>query len=434
MKPLKKIIFAVVLMMFSWHNSVAFDNATNRQPIVNIFVENSPSMDGYMVDGNFLTILGDLITDVEVKYGGVNLFIISDPSSNSVVAESNLAKIEKKESSVFSREFQIQYSFKKNGRSGNSQLDKILSYIVNYTDSGNVSIFFSDMIFSDNKVNPQSILYGIFSKKNIDMLMYRFESLFQGTYYHEAQGYTGSNYHKKIDEKRPFFICVLSDDNTYLSSINQFESLKRKGLESSSIYFSKKLVDQKAVTKDTVLKAVTEDTVLKKGRKNNKEQLYNFTVKIDLKDLILTPDYITNVENYSISKGYSIKSVERDNSVDLSSLYKIKFSTASKPQDVHITIDKNASNWDINYSTRNDYPISENLNRTYRLDDLMSGLYSAYGFKQVANTPKPYIELNYSIKQSSTPTPIAVTILICILVTVGVVAFVIFIRNKQYKS
>lgn len=419
MKTLSELFLVAVLMTFSSQDAVAqkiIKDSVEKQPVVNVFVENSPSMDGYVADGTFLKVLGNLITDVEASAKKVNLYIISDPRYDEVVGNSHLTQIMSKPQGMFSRDFQNSYSARKLGRSGKSQLDKILSYVVNNNRQGDVSIFLSDMIFSDNKVSPQDVLYRIFSKKDISMILYRFEGTFSGKYYYESP--TKKKVEDIVTGKRPFFICVLSDNMKTLRDINQFESLKRKDLSSSSVLF----------TKEPIVFEEKKDC----SRKDSKGH-YNFTIKVNLAELPLDEGYVENIENYS-TRRYFLQSIESDGFSESEKSHKLKLYTNVAPQHFVINLDKKKGDWIDKYSTIDDYPIDNNINKTYKLDELLSGLYLAYGFSDVANKPIPYATINCVVKQLDPPVPLPLKVLIGLLIASGGAVLIIFIRNKQYKS
>lgn len=409
---------------------------------VNVYIENSGSMDGYVAspdvtNGVFLNTLGMLISDLERKYAGnVNVYLLSDPKKQLTDQD----KTEIDVSNSFMRTFQSQYSSRRPYRTSDSKLDLLLGYVAKHTQGDTISVFFSDLIFSDPKASPQDALYGIFVKYDIPLLLYRLESLYSGYYYSESNRGIG----EKIKAERPFFIAILGQEES-LAEISRFTSLRHTGME-NYICFSKKentkidckvesgnalLIEKRTKTGThnrslTDLKGYDKRLYVKKLKKGEKG--IQLTLKLNLSVLPLDNDYITKIANYECP-GYEILEIKliKDKA---GYTHSFKLKAKNGYPNIELCLKKKMPDWMSGYSTDCDYPISQYLDKTHHLDLLLSGISKAYGFESADDGC--YFKCKVTMLTMSTSSTGKI-VLLAVLVLIGGFIIIRVIRNKQYK-
>lgn len=165
----------------------SIDLTENAKPILNVYLENSGSMDGY-VQGvtEFEQAVYSYLSDVKISdvTDELNLFYIN---SNVIAQGSDIADfIEKLEPASFKA---------KGGNRKSSDISDVLKTILNETTDSIVSILVSDCIFSPGKgrdaeqylVNQQIGIKSSFAehikRSSMAVIIYQLFSQFDGLYY-----------------------------------------------------------------------------------------------------------------------------------------------------------------------------------------------------------------------------------------------------------
>jgi hypothetical protein len=179
-----------------------------EKPIVNVYVENSGSMLGY-INGqtDFIHSLYNYLSDIRIAdiASEINLFYIN----KSVIYRGN--DIPEFINQMSSNNFLI-------GNTGTSDIADVLGTVLSETTSNTISILVSDFIFSpgnqidakDYLNNQQTSIKNQFAdklKENNDLaaVIYQLYSQFEGYYYNIHDKTT------KIDAIRPYYIWVMGD-------------------------------------------------------------------------------------------------------------------------------------------------------------------------------------------------------------------------------
>ena len=279
---------------------------------VNVFLENSGSMDGYVKGSTeFEDIVYDYLVRVKTTpffdnlpdqpIENLNLYYINSeaiPQGNDVPAFINGLE---------------PASFKaKGGNRGNSDIAQVLDKILAMSDSTTISIFISDCIFSPGKqdamayLNKQSTtimgsFYDYMLKKdpNLCVIAYRLLSTFNGTYYDRRDAAS------KINVERPFYIWLLGGKK-YLENLTskvRDDVFKGKGLQNKLVIYKGPQAIKYSVQRGSGKFELDrnperrKNTIidLQKGRDN----LYSFGVDLDFSHLMLDDDYLVNTHNYT---------------------------------------------------------------------------------------------------------------------------------------
>lgn len=191
--------------------TLTVDSSIPGEPTVkmlNVYVENSGSMDGYVVNG------GDLATLVEdyinqLRHCGINIKNWQYYFINSKIIPISQSSKE------FADKIQPNQFEKAGGTRGTSDLADIFDKVVPWS-SDTLCLLVSDMIFSPGKgQNADDYIKRQCNRikeklrnvdSNISMLFYRFEGKFDGNYYNKL------NRKSLFNGVRPFFICAIGSD------------------------------------------------------------------------------------------------------------------------------------------------------------------------------------------------------------------------------
>lgn len=171
---------------------------------VSLYIENSGSMDGYMIDGSsFKDAVFGYITAVNKYVGKTEFYFINTSILPDRIPLEDLY-----------RSFNVASFSKAGGNRGHTDLSKMIKKILSRTDDHTVSVFVSDCIldlpqgpardyFINNQISTQAIVENkLKENRNLSFVVYRMMSRFSGYFYNSG----GT---KKIDADRPYYIMVV---------------------------------------------------------------------------------------------------------------------------------------------------------------------------------------------------------------------------------
>ena len=181
---------------------------TIPNPVVNVYLETSGSMNGYVNGGTsiFQQVVKEYLSGINnanfasaVNYNYINSKIIPRGSD----LDQYITKL-------------TPQSFSAQGNTATTDIGGIFKTLLEATDNNTISIFISDCIISPGRNNdPQAYARGqmtdvrdaivgyINKYQDLACMVYQFDSGFKGTYYDYL-----NVAHKKIDMQRPFYIWV----------------------------------------------------------------------------------------------------------------------------------------------------------------------------------------------------------------------------------
>ena len=377
-----------------------------KKPDINVYIENSGSMDGYVTGvTDFEAAIYNYLSDIKIAGIGnsLNLNYINSkviPQGNAM--ENNLVLqdfISKLEPTTFRQ---------KGGNRSVSDLSEVLRNILENTDSDNVSVFISDCIFSPGKnVNADNYLQnqqiGIkvnmaekIAGEDIGIVIYQMESVFDGKYFNK------SDRPVKIKEKRPYYIWLIgnrSDINVLLESPGE-KSFDNRGLKNKLVMLNGSSVPEYAVS--------PSGSTYKKDKKNPKTSIYGITkqnkgpyagrfmcrVGIDLKDFPLDESYLLNAGNYELNDpDYKIEVTKSSDGRYTHTL--ILSSDIIKPTELSIRLKRNIPQWiyDTNDDIGEDLVADNAMDKTYGFKYLIQGIEDAF-----RNYSDEYFKIKISIK------------------------------------
>ncbi|MBP7780677.1 MAG: hypothetical protein KA051_00895 [Paludibacteraceae bacterium] len=270
---------------------------------VNVYVENSGSMDGYV---NGPTSFKDALYSY--------LQVIKDNESNKFTfnyVNTSVHAVQNQDLRNVVKNLNTSSFISAGGDRTSSDIANVLKLVLDNTKKNDVSLLVSDFILSPGKgknasdyENDQKVtirgLVSDFKKKHTDLaiVVLQLYSEFNGKYYNIQDE------PKSIKDKRPYYIWIIGDRNR-VSKI--WEDRKYLRVHDDDI-----IREFAVITGPVKLKSVVVD---KFGKKNNliekKMNSYDFQLRVDCRPLLLDSIYLKDVNNYKLNdENYKIKKIK----------------------------------------------------------------------------------------------------------------------------
>jgi len=385
--------FVVILLLTSCGNSGEETNekppkkdtieVETIKPTVNVYIENSGSMDGYVKgETEFEQAVYNYLTDIKISQftDSLNLFYIN---SDIIPQGSDISDfIEKLEPNNFKN---------KGGSLGTTDISNLLKCVLTETCPNEIAILVTDGIFSPGKgkdaeqylVNQQIGIksnMAAYLKKypNSAVVIYQLSSQFDGLYYNHE------DYGTKINEQRPYYIWIIGETDLINDLIIKVPENKFKGSGVQNIFSitgGPKSVDYTVKIGSGTFdldKQEPKTTIenLKKESKG-KQNTARFSVNAKLSGFLLSDNYISDVSNYEMNnKDYSL-TISRSVSNNFGYTHQLNFESGSVHKGIiSVKLKTQIPAWveDIN-DDDGDTPVS---GKTYGIKYQIHGIYEAF--------------------------------------------------------
>lgn len=369
------------------------------KPIVNVYIENSGSMDGYVQGGvtEFEDAIHNYLVDMKLSKitDSLNLFYINSeiiPQGSDV--------------SAFIKDL-TPASFKaKGGNRGSTDIADVFKSVLSETDQNGISIMVTDGIFSPGSgvaADPYLDLQQTEIKNtmgeylelypNTALLMYQLSSRFNGFYYNHEDKPTW------INTQRPYYIWVIGDVKHINNLRNKVPDSKFKGggvQNLFSITSGNKNIDyavkmgsgnfglDKKSPKNTLVN-LKRDT---KGKQNK----VRFSINANLSGFLLSDSYLLDVSNYDPSNNNYTLAINKASSNNHGYTHSLDLSSDNVHKGrVSIKLKSHIPQWveDIN----DDDGAEHVEGKTYGIKHQVHGIYEAFTF-----TDNYYTEIIINIK------------------------------------
>lgn len=359
-------------------------NNTNTSRVVNVYVENSGSMFGYISSGNdFDRSVSSLLTNIRVSdyADSINLFYI-----NSKTYKQNL------NIPTFIRNTNIHNATNWPGDLTRTDMCALFDVVTSSVNKNAISIFVSDCIFSPgNEVatkflgaEKDCITLKINQKlesQDLAFVVYRLLSIFQGNYYDCEDRPT------QIKDERPYFIWIIGTREN-ISSFNEkvpkdkiegqlknsFTIFKSDSKTSCAVQLGPKIGDFER----------TSPTSIKKTRKESDSGKFMFSVGVDFSSLLVDDTYLKNPKNYKISNpNYSIEILKRPMGNHTHLIKITSTSNILSPTKLTIQLKNYIPQWIEEFSDESCANIKSAgmMQKTYGLKQIVQGIYAAYNYE-----------------------------------------------------
>jgi hypothetical protein len=395
------------------------------KPAVNIYIENSGSMDGYVkgvtefeqaVYRYLSNIKNENITD-SFNLFYINSEILKQPDD----VDDFINKLEPS-------------SFKaKGGNRKTSDISNVIKSTLAETGEHDIAILVTDGIFSPGKTDATNYLVnqeiGItntmsgYLKKcpNTAVIAYQLFSNFDGIYYNNIDK------HIQLNEQRPYYIYIFGQAKNLTKLRNKIPESSFEGGGIKKMFFisaENQTIDYSVIRGsgqfDIPHNSKTDITNWKKDRQGN----FKFAVAANFENLLLDEEYLTNPDNYELQNDYELTIKKSKNSEK----YTLNLHPSNnKPHKgvVSLKLKMATPDWD---DVNDDDGSKAVAGKTFGIKYQIQGIFNAY-----AHTGKQtyYTEIKINIGASKYGTGF-MTGLIILLIT-AVVAFVCWlaVKNKQ---
>ncbi len=381
-------------------------NGTQETFNINVYLENSASMDGY-VKGvtEFETAIYNLLGDFKISglCDSLNLNYINKtiPYQKQNALPADIQDfIEKLEPSVFKQ---------RGGDRSVSDLKNILSTVLKTVNNKNAAVLISDFVFSPGKnANAQDYLnnqgVGIkidFSEKlkefDLSAVVIQLQSNFDGLYYDKTDkplSFIG---------KRPYYIWIFGSTQQISTILNKkvldnikggysnrlvLQSIKGISEPNYKILYSPKIGSFSA--KQLNAKIISDAFT---SKDNQAKGLFGFNVAVDLSNSLQDAKYFLDTSNYILSNTkYQLKveTITDKNDASLSGFtHLLKLQTGELREEVlKIEIVGKTPSWVFNSTTIDDSNILNDKNeqqKTFGLQYLIEGISDAFYPKSNSN-------------------------------------------------
>lgn len=365
---------------------------SKNKPVINVYIENSGSMDGY-VDGGvteFEDAIHNYLVDMQLSKvtDSLNLFYINSqiiPQGSDV--------------SAFIKDLTPASFRAKGGNRGTSDIADVLKKVLSETDENDISIMVTDGIFSPGRgvdadpylVGQQTEIKNTMGKylelyPNSALLIYQLSSQFKGIYFNRE------DYRTTINTQRPYYIWVIGDVKHINDLRSKVPDIKFKGggvQNLFSITSGNKNIDyavkmgsgnfglDKSSPKNTIVN-------LKRDTKGNKNKV-RFSVNTNLSGFLLDDSYLLNVSNYALNNNNYTLAVNKASSNNHGYTHSLDLSSDNVHKGkVSIKLKSHIPQWvdDINDDDGSDHVEG----KTYGIKHQVHGIYEAYTFKDNSYT------------------------------------------------
>lgn len=381
-------------------DNIYVDNKFN----INIFLENSASMDGY-VKGvtDFENAIYNLLGDFKISgiCDSLNLnYINSEPIPFPPDVQDFITKLEP---STFEQ---------RGGNRSVSDLKNILSTVLKTVNNKNATVLISDFVFSPGKdanaedyLNNQSVGIKIdFAEKlkefNLSLIVIQLESNFEGIYYREKIEGKGVSF----KGKRPYFIWIFGSNDQITSILNSkildnikggylnrlvFQAIKKTNEPTFKINYSPKIGSFNA---ELLNKKIISEASVSKDNKN--KGLFGFNLAVDFSNSLQDAKFFLDTNNYSISNSkykLEVESILDNNNPSLKGYtHLLKLQTDVLREEVlKIEIESKIPTWVSNSTSSDDSNIINDLKeqqKTFGFKYLIEGVNDAFYPKSNSNT------------------------------------------------
>ena len=385
----------------------AIVNSKSDKFNINIFIENSISIDGYVGDNStFKTTIFKLITDFKnfSSADSLNLnYINTKPIPIKVSATSDdindfynrLNPADFKNTGII-----------KGGKRGSTDIEKMLKQLLDNTNPRNLSVFISDCVFSPGEKDAKKYLDGQYASiyndfsnaKHLSVIILQCTAKFEGTYYDHFN--TG---HPNINTFRPYYIWFIGTSTQIKNLVDYkiFENIKDGYANKLVIQAIKDVTqpnykiqyrprigefDSKSLEDGIITGAST-------SRENQNKGVFGFNVAVNFSSSLQDANYFLDTANYELSdKKYSLKVeliTDKNNAALIGYTHILKLQTNElKYETLRINIIGKAPSWVYASTSNNDTKIETDESekqKTFGLKSLVDGVCDAFYPKSNTN-------------------------------------------------
>ncbi|MBR6715093.1 MAG: hypothetical protein IKI83_01415 [Prevotella sp.] len=366
---------------------------------IQIFMENSGSMDGYVnLNSEFKDALGKIIVKSDNYCHSINLYFVNEQIYD--VQETAL------KGNVNNFVSQLNASNMKVGSTASSNINKIFSLVLDKTNKDTISILFSDFVYSikgtdvSNQVaNAKNATMGAFMnaiKKdpNFATIILQCSSQFQGKYYDRNDNpisYTGI---------RPYYIFIMGSYEQLRYIDKKLELNKTKtgipGLMNKYLLSSKTWILNEN-TVQVLTSSYTNSQLIKPERNgydidyfkfDKNENSWWFAYALGINNLFVDSSYLTDKTNYEIVPN-DIQLLKAEFTNDQAAINEVtqfvsplvlqfRLNRSSQTSNLKVSILNKIPSWVAEANISDDLGTVPSPSQTFAISSLIEGVYEAF--------------------------------------------------------
>lgn len=350
---------------------------------VNVFVENSGSMLGYVSQGNdFHQSIDDILTSIQsqgVSASTIRKFYINSKcfEQKDISTTQFIKDMTKRTATTFKAD------------ASSTSMMSLLDTVFRRTTKGNLSIFISDCIISPGKKqnaaqfvgaerNGIQLLAQSQAKKGNAIIVLQLLSDFNG-YLYDCQ-----DNKKKITHKRPFYIWIVGERSVVEWFYNIIDTNKIAGYKNLCVFtpiMSDINVQNRILTTNSGI--IDNNSIQKAKLSRNNNHKFSFSFGINIRNYNLLRGYTMDKGNFSLSNsGYKIERIaQKINDPQFTHLITISTTSPITQNTLFVRLKKpSIPNWISTYNLDrnacNQY--FSQLDKTYAIKDVLEGVYQGY--------------------------------------------------------
>ena len=410
----KEFIYLIGIILLFGCNGISRKNPENPssvpteikpsiKPIINVYIENSGSMDGYVTGvTKFEQSVYNYLSDIKIAKAAdsLNLYYInSEILPQGTVSENmDVLKdfIEKLEPSNFKRQ---------GGNRGTSDIADVIKSVLLKTGEKTISILVTDGIFSPGKgrdaeqylINQQIGIKNSFStflgeQKNAAVIVYQLSSQFKGTYFNKIDARI------PYDGQRPFYIWIIGNTDQLVNLRHTIPESKFGGsiqriFSISSGNNNIKYAINPSIGKFKKSKTDTNTTIENLVRDSRTGEV-KFAINVNFSDLLLDEQYLLDINNYEINNNFYTLEVKPN--VKNGYTHTLYFTSSdNKPHKGIISLKLKVKRPDWIDEVNDDDGSNAINDKTYGIKYQVDGVFQAFTFY---DDGKYYAEIKITIK------------------------------------
>lgn len=389
------------------HDVPIIPTTTKSKPTVNIYIENSGSMNGFInktseyqdAIQNMVVWLGNHYDNENIKLHYINERIILKQKPKNISMTD------------FIEELLSPDNFKSNGNGASTKLNSIISMILNCTNENNISILLSDNIFSISGSQPAHVLLAkckikmteVFLEKmkelesnnqpSLSTTIIQLHSQFNGNYW-DYKHPTGRA-SQQLNCKRPYYMCIIGVNDLVSDFNNKFDVNEMNGYKNKYTLTEINALNPKcsvlANTYKTGRFRKVNDTTIRDASNDKHKDKFALALAVDLKDIPLSDDEKCDVDLFEVTEGYVIDEIIKIDEATIAPIdmqasqnctHIVKLSTSNyNISSFKLTMKRMIPEWIAMSSSIDDTQIgvdADEQNKTFGLSYFVNGIKEAY--------------------------------------------------------
>jgi hypothetical protein len=396
----------------------------SEKPNINIYMENSGSMDGYVtINSEFKDALGNIVVQSHNGYA---------KKSNFYFINNDIHPIDTTIFGYDMNNFVAHLSPKsmKIGHTESTNINDIFKIILSKTDKKTVSVLFSDCVYSikgsdiaSQINNAKNATMGAFmdaldKNPELGVIILQCQSDFNGYYYDRNDKpilYRG---------KRPYYVFFIGDVK-YLQDINTKMDLNNSQTGIHGLLHKYMLSNKVWTVDDNSARTITSDytnaSLIKTERnffdiheistdRSASSSTITFAVGVDMQNLFVDESYIQDPANYSVKQpGCSVYGIQKITSnmpafsdmsdfSDSNRLYAIKIKTNDNQPQFDICLQNILPKWVNDANIPDDSGIVPDGSKTFAISSMIEGIYDAF-YHKISYDNKNIFNFSINIKE-----------------------------------